>query len=88
MARRTCEVTAPFFWLMPVMSSTLAPLRSRWAAMPISAPMVITPVPPMPVMRMLKGCASEGALGSGKRGKIGQLARGGFCPARCGTAAR
>ncbi len=45
--------TAPPFWASPVMSSTLVPLPSRWAAMPSSAPMVTTPVPPMPVTRML-----------------------------------
>ena len=62
----TCEVTAPFFWLMPVMSSTRAPSFSRCAAIPISAPTVITPVPPMPVMRMLYGSRSTSSVGSGR----------------------
>lgn len=51
-ARRTWLITAPFFWARPVKSSTVQPLPSRWAAMPISAPTVITPVPPIPVTRM------------------------------------
>ena len=51
-ARRTWLITAPFFCARPVKSSTVQPLPSRWAAMPISAPTVITPVPPMPVTRM------------------------------------
>ena len=44
--------TAPPFWASPIMSSVVAPLPSRWAAMPSSAPIVTTPVPPMPVTRM------------------------------------
>ena len=51
-AMRTCETTAPFFCASPVMSSTDTPLPSRCAAMPSRAPMVTTPVPPMPVTRM------------------------------------
>ena len=47
------EIAAPFFCDMPVISSTDTPLPSRCPAIPSSAPMVITPVPPMPVMRML-----------------------------------
>ena len=54
-ATRTCVVTAPPFWARPVWSSTLAPLCSRCAAMPSSAPMVTTPVPPTPVIRMFQG---------------------------------
>ena len=64
-AIRTCEVTAPFFCDMPVMSSTEMPLPSRWAAIPISAPMVITPVPPMPLIRMLNGTLQSGDSGDG-----------------------
>jgi hypothetical protein len=37
----------------PVKSSAEQPRPSRWAAIPKSAPMVMTPVPPMPVTRML-----------------------------------
>ena len=51
-AMRTWDITAPFFCASPVMSSTVQPLPSRCAAMPSSAPMVTTPVPPMPVTRM------------------------------------
>ncbi len=51
-ARRTWLITAPFFCDSPVKSSTVQPLPSRCAAMPSSAPTVITPVPPMPVTRM------------------------------------
>ena len=54
-AMRTCDTTAPFFCASPVMSSTLQPLPSRCAAMPSSAPIVTTPVPPMPVTRMPYG---------------------------------
>ena len=42
-------VTAPPFCAMPVMSSTLALLPSRCAAIARIAPTVSTPVPPMPV---------------------------------------
>jgi hypothetical protein len=45
------------FCARPVWSSTVLPLPSRCAAMPISAPIVTTPVPPMPVTRMFHGCA-------------------------------
>src|SRR5437588_10066481 len=61
---RTCDTTAPFFCASPVMSSTLQPLPSRWAAMPSSAPMVTTPVPPMPVTRMPYGAAVDASVGS------------------------
>ena len=37
--------------------------------MPSSAPMVTTPVPPMPVTRMLYGSAAPGTTGSGRREK-------------------
>ncbi|MDB5746028.1 MAG: hypothetical protein JWP72_876 [Massilia sp.] len=62
----TCEVTEPFFCLMPVMSSTEATLPSRCAAMPISAPTVMTPVPPIPLIRMLYGCSTLGSTGSAR----------------------
>ena len=51
-ATRTWLATAPFFWERPVESSTVTPLPSTWAAIPRSAPMVMTPVPPMPVTRI------------------------------------
>ena len=52
-AIRTWLITAPFFCDRPVKSSAEQPRPSRCAAMPSSAPMVMTPVPPMPVTRML-----------------------------------
>ena len=51
-ARRTWLVTAPPFWARPAMSMTAAKRPSRWAAMAMSAPIVTTPVPPIPVIRM------------------------------------
>ncbi len=57
-ASRTWVVTAPPFCASPVWSSTVAPLPSRCPAMPSSAPMVTTPVPPTPVIRMFQGSAS------------------------------
>ena len=54
-AMRMCEYTEPPFCARPVMSSTAAPLPSMCAAMPSSAPMVTTPVPPTPVTRMPYG---------------------------------
>ena len=51
-AMRTWLMTAPFFCDSPVKSSAEQPLPSTWAAMPSSAPTVMTPVPPMPVTRM------------------------------------
>ncbi len=65
-ATRTCVVTAPPFCARPVWSSTLVPLPSRCAAMPISAPMVTTPVPPMPVTRMFQGWSRTGSTGCGR----------------------
>ena len=49
---------------MPVMSSTEIPLPSRCAAIPINALIVMTPVPPMPVIRMLYARSSDGRSGS------------------------
>ena len=46
----TWLMTAPPFCAMPSWSSTVAPLPSMCAAMPMMAPMVTTPVPPMPVI--------------------------------------
>ena len=60
-AMRTWLITAPFFCASPVKSSAEQPLPSRCAAMPSSAPMVMTPVPPMPVTRMLYGASQFGA---------------------------
>ena len=51
-ASRTCDITGPPFWARPLMSSTIAPLPSTWAAMARIWPTVTTPVPPMPVIRM------------------------------------
>ena len=48
-AIRTWLTTAPPFCASPVWSSTEHPFDSRWAAIPSSAPMVMTPVPPTPV---------------------------------------
>ena len=47
---RTWLITAPPFCAMPSWSSTVTPLPSMCAAMPMMAPMVTTPVPPMPVI--------------------------------------
>ena len=59
-AMRTWLMTAPFFCDNPVKSSVEHALPSTWAAMPSSAPMVMTPVPPMPVTRMLNGAVQRG----------------------------
>ena len=50
---RMCEVTEPFFCDIPVMSNTDTPLLSKCAAIPIKAPIVMTPVPPIPFNKML-----------------------------------
>ena len=65
--------TAPPFCARPVMSSTVAPLPSRCAAMPISAPIVTTPVPPMPVTRMPYGCVERRQTSAA--GKVGSVSR-------------
>ena len=52
-ARRIWLDTLPFFWASPVLSRTVTNLPSRCAAMPINAPTVTTPVPPIPVTRIL-----------------------------------
>src|SRR6266568_4977751 len=44
-------------------------LPSRWAAMPSSAPIVTTPVPPIPVTRTPYGSVVEASAGSGSREK-------------------
>ena len=51
-AMRTCDQTGPPFCARPAMSSTETPLPSSVAAVPSSAPIVTTPVPPTPVTRM------------------------------------
>src|SRR5215470_11983365 len=63
---RTWLTTAPPFCAMPSWSSTLTPLSSMCAAVPMMAPMVTTPVPPMPVMST-PYClsATEGRTGAG-----------------------
>jgi hypothetical protein len=65
---RMCDTTEPFFCARPVMSSTEQPLPSRCAAMPSSAPIVTTPVPPMPVTTMPYGVDVDGSSGSGIAG--------------------
>ena len=80
-ASRTWLVTAPFFCARPVKSSTLQPLPSRCAAMPSSAPTVMTPVPPMPVTRMPYGAASGGSRRHAA-GRPRAAARGGLARAR------
>ena len=72
-AMRTCETTAPFFCARPVMSSTLQPLPSRCAAMPSSAPIVTTPVPPMPVTRMPYGSVVGRQRGIGQAREVAGL---------------
>src|SRR3546814_5555018 len=58
---------APFFWLSPVMSNTEQASPSRCAAMPSSAPIVTTPVPPMPETMMLNAPSESAAsTGSGR----------------------
>ena len=52
-AIRTWLTTAPPFCASPVWSSTEHPFDSRWAAIPSSAPMVMTPVPPTPVTMIM-----------------------------------
>ena len=52
------------------MSSTEQPLPSRCAAMPSSAPMVTTPVPPMPVTTIPYGFGVVGTTGSGSAREI------------------
>ena len=49
LAMRMWLYTAPPFCARPAISITPTPLPSRWAAIPIIAPMVTIPVPPMPV---------------------------------------
>ena len=48
------------------MSSTVAPLPSRCAAIAKIWPMVITPIPPIPVTRTPKGRSRAFCLGSGR----------------------
>ena len=50
---RTWLSTAPPFCARPDMSRIMLALPSIWAAMPSSAPMVSTPVPPTPPTAML-----------------------------------
>ena len=51
--KRTWLSTAPPFCARPDMSRIMLALPSIWAAMPSSAPMVSTPVPPTPPTAML-----------------------------------
>ena len=64
---RMCETTEPPFCASPVISSTPQPLPSRCAAMPISAPMVTTPVPPTPVTTALYNVTSPAKTGAGNK---------------------
>ena len=68
LAMRMCVVTAPPFCASPVWSSTVEPRPSRCPAMPSSAPMVTTPVPPTPVIRMFQGC--DRSVRSGGAGRF------------------
>jgi len=62
-------MTAPPFCAMPSWSSTVTPLPSMCAAVPMMAPMVTTPVPPMPVISTPYGLsASDGSRGAGGSG--------------------
>ena len=70
-AMRTCDQTEPPFWARPAMSSAVTPLPSRWAAMHRMAPMVTTPVPPTPVIRMPQGSARPGRVGCGQGRQVG-----------------
>ena len=58
--------TGPNFCAKPVKSSTEAPWPSRCAAIVISAPTVMTPVPPTPVTSRLYGFCSAAGFGAGK----------------------
>ena len=62
-ASRTCDITAPPFCASPAMSRITTPLLSMCAAMPISAPIVTTPVPPTPVISTLYGSLNAGSTG-------------------------
>src|SRR6185369_5150554 len=56
------------------MSRIDTPLPSRCAAMPSSAPMVTTPVPPTPVIRMPQGVSIDGSCASGSAAKASATA--------------
>ena len=58
----------PPFCARPAASWVITPLPSRWAAMPSSEPMVITPVPPTPATTMPQACSATGSTGSGMAG--------------------
>ena len=58
-------VTGPFLWANPATSNVDEPLPSKCAAVPRIAPKVITPDPPIPVIRILKGWSSSGTKGVG-----------------------
>ncbi len=67
--------TLPPFCAMPVMSSTLTCRSSICAAMPSSAPMVTTPVPPTPVTSIDHGAARDAIGGSGSAESSGGSGR-------------
>ena len=68
-AMRTCEVTAPYFWLRPVKSRLELKSPSRWAATASVWLMVTTPEPPMPATSKLKRSPISGRIGSGIGGR-------------------
>ena len=57
-------VTAPPFCASPAISKTEQPILATWAAMPMIAPMVTTPVPPTPVRVMPYGRSIRVSTGS------------------------
>jgi hypothetical protein len=69
-AMRQWIETAPPFWARPAISMTPAPLPSSRAAMASSAPTVTTPVPPTPVITMLKVWPIAGRAGAGRSGRV------------------
>ena len=56
--------TAPPFWAKPVISSTPEPFPSIWAAVAKIAPIVTTPVPPIPAIIIPYDCCISGNIGS------------------------
>ena len=68
-ATRMWPKTGPFFWESPVRSSREQAFPSRCAAIPSNAPIVTTPVPPIPTTSVLKGCPVSATTGSGNSEK-------------------
>ena len=65
-AMRTWLSTAPPFCARPVKSSTDTARPSRCAAMPMTAPTVSTPVPPIPVISVSWVVSIAGSRGCGR----------------------